>query len=475
VKEAAASRSLLFTGRAADPGHQPTPRSRHITLTVLLPAGDAVALVAAVFAAGQRAWPAATYVTCALLGLFASGLQRLRICLRMSDQAGRIVAMLALPVLLIMPWTAAGSALRLVAWSAGLVLAVRAAGCVAIRAARRHGWLTEPAVLVGAGPTGGQIAALLEAHPELGLRPRGFLDTAPMASGLSLPVLGRPADLPEVISRYGIRRVIICFPQDSDEDLIPVLRACRAARVDVCVVPRLHELAAAVPRACLDEVWGIPLIPLRRGRTAVGAFGKRAFDIAAAAVLLVALAPVLGVLTLLIRLRRRHSVFFRQVRVTGRGRSAQIVKFRTLGEHSDADTCWVVPTRQVTPLGQWLRTTHLDELPQLVNVLRGEMSLVGPRPERPYFAERFGHEIAGYDDRNRMRAGLTGWAQVHGLHGDTSIHDRVRFDNAYIENWSFWLDLMILARTLAAARPRPGKSAGNGPGLALSEFCPLPE
>ena len=116
-------------------------------------------------------------------------------------------------------------------------------------------------------------------------------------------------------------------------------------------------------------------------------------------------------------------------------------------------------TRHLTPLGDWLRTTHLDELPQLVNVLRGDMSLIGPRPERPYFTERFEREIPRYGDRHRMRAGLTGWAQVHGLHGDTSIRDRVRFDNAYIDNWSLWLDVVILVRTFAslAGRRRKGR------------------
>ena len=110
-----------------------------------------------------------------------------------------------------------------------------------------------------------------------------------------------------------------------------------------------------------------------------------------------------------------------------------------------------MPTQQRCTLGQWLRATHLDELPQLMNVLRGEMSLVGPRPERPYFAERFGREIPRYGDRNRMLAGITGWAQVHGLHGDTSIDERARFDNQYIEYWSPWLDVVILARTFAAS------------------------
>jgi lipopolysaccharide/colanic/teichoic acid biosynthesis glycosyltransferase len=180
-----------------------------------------------------------------------------------------------------------------------------------------------------------------------------------------------------------------------------------------------------------------------------GAFAKRAFDIVGAAVLLVLAAPLLLVLAAAIRLQLRRPALFRQVRVVGSGRLAEITKLRTLGLHGDPDTCWAAPVQRCTSLGRFLRSTHLDELPQLVNVLRGEMSLVGPRPERPYFARQFGLEVPGYHDRNRMPAGLTGWAQVHGLNGDTSIHDRVRLDNHYIENWSFWLDLTILARTVA--------------------------
>jgi len=133
------------------------------------------------------------------------------------------------------------------------------------------------------------------------------------------------------------------------------------------------------------------------------------------------------------------------------------MKLRTLSEYGDPDTSWSVPAQHSSKLGRWLRTTHLDELPQLVNVLRGEMSLVGPRPERPYFADRFSHNIPRYSDRTRMPAGITGWAQVHGLHGDTSMFERARFDNQYIEYWSPWLDVVILARTLAA-------SISRGPG-----------
>ncbi len=188
-----------------------------------------------------------------------------------------------------------------------------------------------------------------------------------------------------------------------------------------------------------------------RGRAeqpAAGRLAKRALDVTAALVLLALAVPLLAVLAAVLKVRTGGPVLFRQVRVTGRGRTAVILKLRTLSQHGDADTRWSVDEQRVPAMQRWLRTTHLDELPQLINVLRGDLSLVGPRPERPYFAERFGREIPGYQDRHRIRAGLTGWAQVNGLTGDTSIAERVRYDNHYIDNWSLRLDLVVLARTL---------------------------
>ncbi len=220
--------------------------------------------------------------------------------------------------------------------------------------------------------------------------------------------------------------------------------------VDICLVPRLQELGSAVPRGSLDEIWGIPLLPLRHpGRGALVA--KRLIDVLGAAILLCLCFPFLLVLGLALRLESSRPALFRQTRVTKAGRPMSIVKLRTLQDHGDSDTTWTVPTGGSTRLGRWLRTSHIDELPQLVNVLRGDMSLVGPRPERPYFAHRFAREIPHYRDRNRMAAGMTGWAQVNGLSGDTSMRDRVRFDNCYVESWSLWLDAVVLARTVGAA------------------------
>ncbi len=430
-------------------------RASRIVPVIALPLADVVALGAAVGLAGRVSLASAAYLLAVLVILAATGQHRLRICLRVADQAGRILAAVALPMLVLLPWLPAGVALREALWSAGLVLALRVAVSAALRAAHRRGRLSEPALVVGAGTFGAHIGELMRAHPELGLQVQGYLDGGPPRRDLVLPSLGAPADLADVVARLGIRRVVVCYAACKDEDLVTVLRACRPLRADVCVVPRLYELGMAVPRSCLDEIWGIPLIPLRRlGHSTVGLWLKRIFDVTLAAVLLVAAAPVLLVLAAAIRLLSGQTPIFRQVRVTGRGRTAEILKLRTLSEHGDPDTSWTGETQESTALGRWLRVTHLDELPQLVNVLRGQMSLVGPRPERPYFAEQFGREFLRYSDRTRMPAGMTGWAQIHGLNGDTSIIERARFDNQYIEYWSPWLDVIILARTLAASITR---------------------
>jgi exopolysaccharide biosynthesis polyprenyl glycosylphosphotransferase len=426
-------------------------RAGRIVPVVALPIADAAALAAAVGVVGRVGLPEIGYALAVLWVLAAMGLHRLRICLRVADQAGRILTAAALPLLLLLLWIPADVAARLALWTAGLVIAFRIAVCAVLRTARRGGLLGEPAIVVGAGTFGAHIGELMRAHPELGLRVQGYLDLGPPRRDLAMPSLGAPGDLARVVTRLGIRRVIVCYAACKDEDLVTVLRAARSLRADVCVIPRLYEVGMSVPRACLDEIWGIPLIPLRRmGRSTVSLVLKRTLDVVIAAALLIAAAPVLFVLAAAIRLRTGQAALFRQQRVTGRGRTASVVKLRTLSGSADPDTSWGVSAHESSALGRWLRDTHLDELPQLWNVLRGDLSLVGPRPERPFFADQFGHEILRYSDRTRMQAGLTGWAQVHGLNGDTSIVERARFDNQYIEYWSPWLDVVILGRTLAA-------------------------
>jgi lipopolysaccharide/colanic/teichoic acid biosynthesis glycosyltransferase len=406
-----------------------------------LPLADLLTL-AAVAGAGLLlrwlpGWLLAGYAVVVFAALHGTGLHRLRICLRVTDQAGRITVAAALPGLLLMPWAADPvQVLRLVVVTAAALIAVRAMGYAALRAAHRRGQLTERAVLAGTGPASTQLARLLDEHPELGLRAT------------------RCAAVPDLAGFAGqqrVSRVIVADLGGDEHEGADALRTCRRFGADVCLLPRLSELGLAVPTGCLDGVWGVPLIPLRRaGQLSPGRLAKRALDIGAALVALAVTAPVFAVAAAAVRLRLPRPVLFRQVRVVGGGRLVEIVKLRTLGQHGDPDTAWTVPAEQCGPLGRFLRITHIDELPQLVSVLRGDMSLVGPRPERPYFTRQFSQDIPGYAARQRMPAGMTGWAQVHGLNGDTSIADRARFDNAYIEYWSFWLDLVILARTVTS-------------------------
>lgn len=430
----------------AVPSRAPVARSgvHRFALAAALALSDVVALAIAVLWLGPAGWLSAGYPLAVLALLRAAGLQRPRICLRSFDQAPRVTVAVAAPLLVW--WLAAGTdglaQLGMSTWA--LVVALRGGTCAAIRGTHRRGRLVDMTLVVGTDPVAVRIAELLREHPELGLRPRGFLGrNAPGRPG-GLPLLGSPDELAEVVARHGIGRVVVCFPAGGDTELVPLLRS---VPVDAYVVPRLHELGVTGPAGSHDDICGVPVLPLRR--TVRRLAGKRLMDLGLAGVLIVAVAPVLIPLATIVRLRHGRSPFFRQTRVTRSGRTFTILKLRTIRDDSDADTRWVVPLAGCSRFDRWLRDSHLDELPQLLNVVRGDMSLVGPRPERPYFTGRFSAEIPHYGDRHRMPAGMTGWAQVHGLHGDSSIRDRVRFDNYYIEHWSPWLDVTILVRTVA--------------------------
>ncbi|MGW5646175.1 sugar transferase [Saccharopolyspora sp. NPDC003752] len=394
----------------------------------VLPAVDLVALVLLIPVAGANWLLDAGYALAAFAGLAAQGQHRLRICLRVSDQLPQLAVAAAVPLVVLLPWLP-GGAVFLTGASAFAGLAVARGGLYALlRGGYRRGILGEPTLIVGSDPVAGEIAEMAAEHPEFGLRTR---------------LLERPGELAEVVAAQRITRVLVC---GDGPDLVTAIRAARPLPADVCVVPRLHELGMALPRAGLDEFWGVPLIPLRRfGHGRAGELVKRGTDFVLSGLMLLVFGPLLLVLTALVALGGRDRAFFRQVRVTRAGRISEVIKLRTVD--GDLGETWAVTADQCTALGRWLRGTHLDELPQLINVLRGDMSLVGPRPERPYYAVRFGREIPRYADRHRVRGGMTGWAQVQGLHGDTSIPDRARFDNQYIEYWSPWWDAVIVART----------------------------
>jgi exopolysaccharide biosynthesis polyprenyl glycosylphosphotransferase len=426
----------------------------------VLPLCDGLALTAAALIVIPE-WEAVGFILAVLFTLNASGAHRLRLCLRISDEIPRLAAFVALPALLFLPWAHPAIRVVFLCLAAICLLLIMRTGLYAVlRACNRRGLLTEPALIVGTGQTGVEVGKVLAEHPDLGLRPVGLIGSRPQNPASSLPVLGGLSEIGPVVERWGVRSVIVCFTDRMDADLVTVLRASAPLPADVYVVPRMYELAAAIPAGSRDDVWGIPIIPLRpTGPRWPSMVAKRLFDLIVGTMLLIVSAPLMLALLIVVRLGCGRPVFFRQVRVTRGGGLMKITKFRTITA-ANPDAQWTVSEEECTRLGRWLRATHLDELPQLVNVIRGQMSLVGPRPERPHFTSQFAESVPRYDDRHRVQSGMTGWAQVHGLSGDTSIPERVRFDNYYIENWSLWLDMTILVRTLA--QPLTGALDGVG-------------
>ncbi len=442
-------RPMVTTGRPAWPGLRQAVRQRTTFIRgAALPICDAFSLfIAALLTVID--WSAVGYGAAVLILLRFNGRQRLRICLRLSDEVAYLAAAAALPIPLFLFSMNQVVLLRLAAVSCGLLMTMRLALYTMLRAANRRDLLAERVLIVGSGKLGAEIWELLQEHPELGLRPIGFIESLASDRASSVPLLGKMSELPDLVLTYNVRRVIVTLPGDNDAALVSALRAAGQLPVEVCVVPRMYELAAAIPASYQDDIWGIPLIPLRNpGLSWSGRAVKRSFDIVAGTMLLIIFAPLLVLLMGGVLVFSGRPVLFRQARVTRSGRIANITKLRTVAA-ADSDGRWTVSREDCSALGRWLRATHLDELPQLLSVVRGDMSLVGPRPERPCFTSRFAEIIPRYDDRHRTNAGLTGWAQVHSLTGDTSIHERVRFDNNYIEHWSLWLDLVILVRTLA--------------------------
>jgi exopolysaccharide biosynthesis polyprenyl glycosylphosphotransferase len=412
-----------------------------------LPYCDAFALLLAVLLSGMG-WPAAGYGAAVLIFLRLNGRQRLRICLRLSDEVAALAAAAVLPIPLLLFSVNPRALIKVAVLTGVLLMAIRLVLYATLRTANRRRWLVERALIVGSGEPGIEVGEVLQEHPELGLEPVGFVDSKAPGRSPSLPLLGDVPKLPDLVLAHNVHRIIIASPEDDEAGIVSVLRAGGQLEAEVCVLPRMRELAPAVPASCQDDIWGIPVIPLRRpGLRLSSRVVKRAFDIIVGTVLLLLFAPLIALFMGGIVLTCGRPALFRQVRVTRSGRLMKITKLRTVAR-PDTDGRWTVSPEDCSALGRWLRATHLDELPQLVHVIRGDMSLVGPRPERPYFVAQFSETVPGYQDRHRASAGMTGWAQVHGLTGDTSIHERARFDNNYIEHWSLWLDLIILIRTL---------------------------
>jgi exopolysaccharide biosynthesis polyprenyl glycosylphosphotransferase len=371
-----------------------------------------------------------------------------------------------------------GLALRL--WLFAVVyLGVARAMLVSVRhQAMRNPELAKPTLVVGAGLVGAHVVKRLQGEPAYGMRPVGFLDADPLptsevAVGTALPVLGGLDDLATAIVNTGARHVILAFSAERDQVLMSKVKQCQALGVDVSLVPRLYE--AINERTTLDHLGGLPLLTLHAVDPRGWQFAiKHGFDRTVAGAALLIASPFLLIMALGVRLSSPGPILFRQQRVGRDGREFSMLKFRTMrGDPTsagEADAQWAAKILQGVPgipeasevvasltgaedrttrFGRFLRSYSLDELPQLVNVLRGDMSLVGPRPERAAYVRDFETHVERYAERHRVKSGLTGWAQVNGLRGETSIDDRVEWDNYYIQNWSLRLDLRIMMLTVA--------------------------
>jgi exopolysaccharide biosynthesis polyprenyl glycosylphosphotransferase len=321
-------------------------------------------------------------------------------------------------------------------------------------------------LIVGAGRVGHLLATRLLDKPEIGLRPVGFVDDQPLEGEETpgCPILGRVSQLAPVVDAGDVEHAILSFSRASHEEVLAISRQLHGMGVSVSVVPRLFE---EIPdRTNLDRVGGFPLLSIHPSNPRSWRFKvKYAGDRILAGLAVLLLSPLMIGVALGVMVSMGRPIFFRQRRVGLDGHQFEMLKFRTMnGGGPDArstEALQEVFDRGLAPggvegkdrrtkLGTFLRRTSLDELPQLINVLRGDMSMVGPRPERDNIVPVFEQSVHRYEDRHRVKSGITGWAQVHGLRGQTSLGDRVEWDNYYIENWSLWLDLKIMLLTVLA-------------------------
>jgi exopolysaccharide biosynthesis polyprenyl glycosylphosphotransferase len=393
------------------------------------------------------------------IALWSTSLSSGRIAPRVSDEIIDLVQRVVLAMVGV--GLVAGSTVALgdlVRWGlllVSLILIERIVLYEVLRQLRIRGMAVDPVVVVGAGPVAVDLVDAIDEHPECGLVPAGFVDDSP-AHGSPFPYLGRVEDLNAIMRGARSRHVLFAFGKARESEMIATIRRCDR-RSNFYVLMRFFELGVDGGRPDLKaDIAGYPVLRIRPPAPGHPMLRiKRVFDVAAATLGLVVLAPFMAFSAIAVRLSSPGPILFRQTRVGRDGATFDITKFRTMTVNDDSDVTWSVETdSRVTRVGSFLRASHLDELPQLVNVLRGDMSLVGPRPERPYFVEQFRDEVRGYEDRHRVKSGITGWSQVNGLVGDSSIEERARRDNWYIEHWSLWSDLLIVLRTLSTMSRR---------------------
>lgn len=320
-----------------------------------------------------------------------------------------------------------------------------------IAEARRRGLNARYALVVGAGDLGRTVVERLERRPEYGIHVLGLLarDAAEVGSRFGgKEVLGTYEDLERVVEQEHIDQVYLALPLDQHDRVPQLMEVLGKSTADVKVVPDFYQFMTL--NGGVEEVDGMPIISLLHGPVhGWDAVAKRAFDLVFGSLILLLASPVMISVALAVKLTSKGPVLYSQERMGLDGRTFRILKFRSMRVDAESSGArWATAgDNRTTPIGAFLRKYSLDELPQFLNVLRGDMSLVGPRPERPVFIEDFKHQIPRYNLRHKVKAGITGLAQVEGWRGSTSLEKRIERDIYYIEHWSVWLDFKILVRT----------------------------
>jgi exopolysaccharide biosynthesis polyprenyl glycosylphosphotransferase len=427
-----------------------------------------------------------------MLLLYLRGLYRTRLRALVLDSVAPVVSAVSVAAMMVatLGLFVNGHPPRVVsAWLFAL-LAIGAGRVVlsfAQRWARAKRLVGKPVLIMGAGIVGSQVARRLENHPEYGLIPIGFLDDDPRSiaevGGREMPVLGTVENLDETVEQTGVRNLIVAFSSVADARVSRLIQRCQELGIEVSVVPRMFDTINN--RVGYDTVGGLPLMSFTTVNPKGVQFAlKHGFDRVFAGAVLLLVSPLLVIIALAVKLSTGGPVLFGQPRIGLDGHEFKMLKFRTMrgtpGEHGESDADWAEQVLsgdgdmvyasfvsaganganrargtgeagdRRTGIGRLLRRMSLDELPQLWNVFNGDMSLIGPRPERASYVRQFEPVVYRYGDRHRVKSGITGWAQVHGLRGQTSLAERVELDNYYIAHWSLGLDAKILALTFGA-------------------------
>ncbi len=458
-----------------------SPRT-YITLTALMVLGDLAGMLVSLWAAYHVRfettwlpatedlhrldvyWPIAAVELVSLPLLFAfRGMYQVRRNVSRLDELQRVFGSVSIDALLALAVVALASrdfpysrALLALHWVVAIpaVWALRMLQYWLHGRLRRRGMGVERVLLVGTGEIALAILAKMRSKPDWGYEVVGYVaEDNPDAPPLSLPRLGTPDAIEGIVRSHRVDEVILADPTLSHPQLVALIQQLDLPGVSVKVFPDLFQLIST--QVSISDLHGLPLVSVRDAALRGWRFAvKRVVDVLVSGLVLVLLSPLLLLIALVIKLTSPGGpVFYAQERVGLNGKPFWVLKFRSMRPNAEASTGPVWASRgdsRTTPLGKFLRRSSLDELPQFVNVLMGDMSIVGPRPERPHFVQQFSQSIPDYWKRHWEKAGLTGWAQVNGLRGDTSIEERTAYDLWYVENWNLWLDFKIMLRTIPA-------------------------